>query len=125
MKRNQRTRLESLLSMAALAVLALALCAGPAAATNPTTVYLSDGSSQNPLGGWSLPTLHLGTCAATGSQLSRPDCLALRFNYATSALCTGASANYAFTSVCNDKVNTTQATCTGPGRVWIDFGGGN
>ena len=97
---------------AVILLLAMSLAGNASAAV----VYLGDGATQNNYGGWDLPKQ--GTCPADTNQHTRPDCLALRLNLdATSCV----SPNYSMTTggVCNDQVNTTQATCQAqPDRMW-------
>lgn len=88
---------------------ALLLGAGTAQAG---TKYLGDGAVQNSRGGWDLPKQ--GSCPAEVAAKTRPDCIARRFNAATSAACTalGPAGQYPWsTGVCTDLVNASQAAC--------------
>lgn len=103
---------------AALAVgAALLVVAGSALAG---TKYLADGAVQNSRGGWDLPKQ--GSCPADLTAATRADCVARRFVAANTAACTalGPSGQYSWsTGVCNDLVNTTQATCNAAvDRYW-------
>src|SRR6185436_5497058 len=96
MKRNQRSRLESILSTAALAFAFTAICAVPVFAA---TQYMDDGAIQDPLGGWTLPSG--GSCAPDATLKTRAECAALRVAATgTPAAC---ATGYTLTtgSVCN------------------------
>jgi len=114
MKRNQRSRLESILSTAALAFAFTAICAVPVFAA---TQYMDDGAIQNPLGGWTLPDG--GSCAPDATLKTRAECAALRVAATgTPAAC---ATGYTLTtgSVCNDLVHTDAVSCAAtPGRLW-------
>ena len=103
---------------AALAMGAALLLGGGTALAG--TKYLADGALQNSRGGWDLPKQ--GACPADLTATTRPDCLARRFTAASSGACTalGPAGRYSWsTGVCNDLVNTTQATCSATvDRYW-------
>ena len=120
MKPMTRSFREKLLLTAALALAIFSLQGGDAQAA---IRYVDDGAVQNSYGGFDLPAQ--GTCPAGAAEGyagidTRPECVALRLNYATQSSCTSAGGNYAWsTGVCNDLVNTTEGTCTPtPDRLW-------
>lgn len=74
--------------------------------------YFSDGAVQNSRGGWDLPKQ--GACLADPTAKTRPDCVARRFDAASSTACTalGPTGQYSWsTGVCTDLVNTTKDAC--------------